>query len=155
METAFDVLTSQDEKYLCHVWCDLEKHQMYYRNKCVFDKSKFSNLKGAEYLNKLMLIEEPISSSVEWWSKHLAGLYSAYVSCYPRRFKHSNFVSAKREDVDPLLCRQDFHRCRLRMELFVLFHYYVGDLEWTNEEYFMHKVCEGCVVFRRWLISSR
>lgn len=160
--TLYDWFLGLPENVLCHINCDLDSHEIYFKNKVIYHDGSlidvpFSSQYNLKFLRKLKLISlvEHEELQINWSSK-IKELFLQYYSCLPKtQGQKFNFCCADPDVLDLVAASDEFYRCKLALELYVLFHYVNRDLILDNPDHFFVKITEHCVVFTRWITSSR
>ena len=151
MATAFELVLNNNEKTLAHVHGDLNAHKLFYRGKCFYDGS-FYNTSLADFSQVTELLPEQHKYSQDEWISILDTMNCAYRNTIPRRCKHKNFITTNTAELAYTAYSNDFHHMRVCMDAFIIFGYHAQVFTWDNEQYFMQKVGDGCVVFKKWMI---
>lgn len=153
METAFEVIMQLSEQQLACVYGDLKNHCLMYKNICLYDGT-FHDNGLVDFSNIAALIPyQHVYTQPQWENLMRAG-YMSYVSAYPKRCRHLNFLPADKDSFDWFYTADDFHHARVTLDLLILFAYHGELFAWDNPKHFMTRVCDGCVVLRDWVVKS-
>ena len=148
METAFEIILKNSESVLSGLYGDLDNHRLKYKGKCIYD-GEFHTNPLADFPAGIELLPKVHKYNQDEWVALLAAIYDAYKECTPKRNKHLNFISG---DTYTNSGYPDFHHRRVILDMFIVFGYHMKLFSWNNPKYFMLRACEGCVVYKRWVI---
>lgn len=152
-------LLSLPEDVLKHVSCDLDRGLLMYKKSVIFEDGEFKDCETLKAFPELPadLAELPLLSmqrrySEPEWKEVLTGFYSVFSRTVNKRSpKPVNLMHAKNSETDFLLASDYFHQARLAIELFVLFNSQLGMLEWKTTSHFFTSVCDGLIIYRKWV----
>lgn len=152
-ETAYDMILVFPEYILSQLHCDLKSRRIFSRKKLIFSNGVFHDCGGANILNSVPLIKNTALPEAKWIHE-IRDLHSKFYTCYPRPLRSwINFYPAKLNPEQPI-ASLDFHRCRLSLELYIMFHSEYGNFSWENDLHFMRVVAPDCVIYRSWLLKE-
>ena len=152
-KTAYDMILTFPEYILGTLHCDLKNRRIFSRKKLIFSEGVFHDCEGAKVLNSVPLIED-IPLPEEKWVSEIQDLHSKFYTCYPMPLRSwVNFYPPTLDGWNSI-SSLDFHKCRLALELYILFHAEYKNFEWGVHSHFMRVVAPDCVIYRSWLLKG-
>lgn len=161
--TAYDFFCALPNDLAQCITTDLAEKKIKCNGRLLFDGS---SLVGAKHLADIVTItDEELNSfdlisladgesTFEVWAETVRQLYKAYASCVPQHSRHLHFIPAERDTLD-IFALRCFHKCRLALELYLLFHGVQQDLQWRDPSHFYERITTGCVVYKSWITNRK
>ncbi len=154
METAFELIMQLSEEQLARIYGDFQNHRVMYKNVCLYD-GIFHENGLINFSNVKTLIPYQHVYTQNQWTNLVESAYQAYISEYPKRCRHLNFVPADRNTFDMFYPAWNFHHARVTLDILIVFAYHTGLFTWNNPSHFMVKICDGCIILRDWVLKPR